>query len=151
MQMCKKCQQKPTRKQDARYRYCDSCRPCDPAPQRLDCEQCGADIRERYQGARFCFPCTRIRARISSRKYIPNNDNNVSRAVTKYAVKVGFLPDPRNFICMDCNGRQAECYDHRDYNKPLEVDPVCLQCNSSRGRGIPLHLNHGNTQQLITA
>jgi len=39
--------------------------------------------------------------------------------------------------CEDC-GRDAECYDHRDYNKPLDVEPVCRQCNSIRGAGIPM-------------
>ena len=24
-------------------------------------------------------------------------------------------------------------YDHRDYSKPLEVDPVCRRCNQMRG------------------
>lgn len=53
---------------------------------------------------------------------------------TRAAVLLGLLPDPVNCICVDC-GRNAECYDHRDYSKPLDVDPVCLGCNSRRGRG----------------
>lgn len=69
----------------------------------------------------------------------PQNDNEKARRITKYAVSVGFLPNPKDFQCVDCGRVQAECYDHRDYNKPLDVDPVCLRCNSSRGRGIPLN------------
>lgn len=38
--------------------------------------------------------------------------------------------------CVDC-GRRATCYDHRDYRKPLEVDPVCRRCNVARGSGKP--------------
>ncbi len=39
-------------------------------------------------------------------------------------------------ICVDC-GKQALVYDHRDYNKPLDVEPVCQSCNIKRGPGIP--------------
>lgn len=40
--------------------------------------------------------------------------------------------------CVDC-GKPAEEYDHRDYNKPLEVEPVCKSCNRLRGYAIPLN------------
>ena len=36
--------------------------------------------------------------------------------------------------CMDC-GKKATAYDHRDYSKPLKVDPVCGACNNKRGQG----------------
>jgi len=38
--------------------------------------------------------------------------------------------------CVDC-GKRAQCWDHRDYSKPLEVDPVCKSCNYHRGPGLP--------------
>lgn len=34
--------------------------------------------------------------------------------------------------CVDC-GERATIYDHRDYNRPIEVVPVCKSCNSKRG------------------
>lgn len=37
--------------------------------------------------------------------------------------------------CVDC-GVPADEYDHRDYKKPLEVDPVCRACNQARGPGL---------------
>lgn len=37
--------------------------------------------------------------------------------------------------CVDC-GRAAEEYDHRDYKKPMEVEPVCKACNAARGPGL---------------
>lgn len=37
--------------------------------------------------------------------------------------------------CKDC-GSQAEVYDHRDYHKPLEIEPVCKACNFKRGPGL---------------
>jgi hypothetical protein len=59
------------------------------------------------------------------------------RYVTRKAVNKGLLPHPKTLECNDC-GAPAICYDHRDYNKPLEVEPVCKSCNGSRGAGIPL-------------
>jgi hypothetical protein len=38
----------------------------------------------------------------------------------------------RDFACADC-GKPATDYDHRDYRKPLEVEPVCHSCNLKRG------------------
>ena len=34
--------------------------------------------------------------------------------------------------CVDC-GQPATCYDHRDYDKPLDVRAVCQSCNLRRG------------------
>lgn len=44
----------------------------------------------------------------------------------------GRLPSPRTQPCADC-GQPAAVYDHRDYEKPLEVAAVCLICNQMRG------------------
>jgi hypothetical protein len=59
-----------------------------------------------------------------------------SAAVAK-AVRSGEIPHFSKFKCIDC-GEPAECYDHRDYRKPLTVDPVCKGCNNRRGPGLPL-------------
>lgn len=48
------------------------------------------------------------------------------------AIYHGLLSHPKFLRCKDC-GRQAQCYDHRDYDFPLAVDPVCWSCNSKRG------------------
>jgi hypothetical protein len=56
------------------------------------------------------------------------------RAVAK-AIEQGVLPRPATLRCVDC-GRGAECYDHREYAKPLQVDAVCRRCNIRRGPAI---------------
>ena len=38
--------------------------------------------------------------------------------------------------CADCS-EPASGYDHRDYNQPLRVDPVCRRCNYRRGSATP--------------
>jgi hypothetical protein len=39
-----------------------------------------------------------------------------------------------SIACVDC-GAPATNYDHRDYAKPLDVEPVCWPCNVKRGGG----------------
>lgn len=53
---------------------------------------------------------------------------------TKAAIANGFLLPPPDCECADC-GKKAECYDHRDYSKPIDVEPVCIACNKRRGAG----------------
>lgn len=52
------------------------------------------------------------------------------------AIEAGHLPKPTSRLCTDCDKR-AFCYDHRDYRKPLEVEPVCQGCNNRRGPALP--------------
>lgn len=53
-------------------------------------------------------------------------------AVTRAKAR-GHLPSLTGEIaCVDC-GAPATDYDHRDYNRPLDVDPVCRRCNVRRG------------------
>lgn len=60
-----------------------------------------------------------------------------ARALVNYAKRSGKIPPPSDYECADC-GAPARVYDHRDYNKPLEVVAVCQSCNVKRGAGIPL-------------
>ena len=39
--------------------------------------------------------------------------------------------------CVDCR-KAATDYDHRDYFRLLDVEPVCKPCNIKRGQGYPL-------------
>jgi hypothetical protein len=55
-------------------------------------------------------------------------------AVTK-AVNQNRLPPARECKCADCV-RPASAYDHRDYNLPLAVVPVCHTCNLARGAAV---------------
>lgn len=53
-------------------------------------------------------------------------------------IKAGEIPTWRGRACADC-GDPAIGYDHRDYNQPLRVDPICARCNIRRGPAIPRH------------
>ncbi len=57
-----------------------------------------------------------------------------SRAVNR-EIRHGRLKPPTDFSCSDC-GKKAAVYDHRNYQKPLDVVPVCVRCNHLRGPAI---------------
>ena len=61
------------------------------------------------------------------------------RAV-RNAVERGNLPSLRvcTIMCVDCKKERATMYDHRNYNFPLWVEPVCNRCNQKRGKALPL-------------
>jgi len=63
---------------------------------------------------------------------------NKAAAAVRRAVKSGELKNLKKskVKCTDCDSR-AEVYDHRDYNKPLLVEPVCIKCNIARGTNAP--------------
>lgn len=51
----------------------------------------------------------------------------------KWATKMGALPILDGSIkCVDC-GAVATQYEHRNYGRPLDVEPVCRTCNVRRG------------------
>lgn len=61
------------------------------------------------------------------------------------AIRDGVLQRLTGLVpCADC-GQPATMYDHRDYSRPLDVEPVCRTCNRRRGHAIdspprqPLH------------
>ena len=69
-----------------------------------------------------------------------------SHAAVRRAILNGDLPHPSNLACVDC-GAEATDYEHRDYSKPLDVEPVCHPCNMKRGRGA----DHPQTQDRLNA
>lgn len=97
----------------------------------MNCNFCNNEIVGRHHLARTCLPCSdHTKKRTGMLEAIT--------AVNK-AVKTGALAPVKTLICVDC-GSQAQCYEHRDYNKPLEVVPVCRKCNFRRGSAKPLSL-----------
>ena len=93
------------------------------------CRFCKTEIVGRYHSAKTFFYCADKR----------KDKTGVVAAIyaVKKAVKAGFLAPVKTLFCIDC-GNPAQCYEHRDYNKPLDVDPVCRSCNYHRGAAIPL-------------
>ncbi len=54
-----------------------------------------------------------------------------NRAINRAKAR-GELKPASRYSCVDC-GSQARDWEHRDYTKPLDVQPVCRRCNQHRG------------------
>jgi len=56
-----------------------------------------------------------------------------AHGVVRSAINRGFLYDLKGSgtPCVDC-GKPATDWEHRDYAKPLDVDPCCKSCNLRR-------------------
>jgi hypothetical protein len=64
------------------------------------------------------------------------------------AIRQGLLPKLDGTIaCTDC-GAPAKEYDHRDYGRPLDVQPVCRSCNKARGTAIWPSREHYNFPKI---
>jgi hypothetical protein len=90
----------------------------------------------------LCTPCYR-------------HENTVqfkARKIFCEALRRGKFPSAKTKRCVDC-GCKARDWDHRDYLKPLEVEPVCRSCNQKRGpaKFTPFFLPKGfKTRHLLT-
>lgn len=87
----------------------------------ITCVFCG-DEELRHPRTRMCNGCRPLLKRAAYRA-----DTELCRAISH-----GLVPPPEDFKCADC-GRGAQAYDHRDYDRPLDVQPVCYSCNLKRG------------------
>lgn len=87
------------------------------------CELCGARFEvKRKPRISLCWRCRRRRWQLQS----------VCQTVVGKAVRQGRLPPARSLVCVDC-GAAATDYDHRDYARPLAIEPTCRSCNLRRG------------------
>lgn len=103
------------------------------------CPVCGMEFR-RHGKAKTCHGCSRSKERVLAKARKEANSfgfNWVAHRLVGVAIFNGFIPPASQFFCVDC-GAKAREYDHRDYNKPLDVEPVCSSCNQKRSHGIPL-------------
>lgn len=92
----------------------------------FNCLACGKPSQRAWQAKLlYCWDCYN------------RHDNERRRAIAKVAASIrsGQLVPASECACVDC-GSPATDYEHRDYSKPLEVDPVCRSCNLKRGPGM---------------
>jgi len=93
------------------------------------CVDCGSAIENHFTGIggrpMRCKKCKESRE-------ISLAGKQIAHSVVAKAIRQGEIRRPAEFKCVDC-GKSAEVYDHRDYSKPLDVQPVCRSCNVIRG------------------
>jgi hypothetical protein len=84
-----------------------------------------------------CNPCRVAGIRTSSpiRRYNCTG-KDICRAEIHLAIRDGKLPHPKGLTCAGCGGVAVE-YEHRNYNHPMRVEPICRSCNLKRGPAIP--------------
>ena len=88
------------------------------------CQVCGRET-ERARKTVFCVRCAQYQ----------NIRASLAGAKVKSAIARGVLPPiTSDTRCTDCE-KPARVYDHRDYDQPLVVEPVCQGCNVRRGPG----------------
>ncbi|MBN8492375.1 MAG: hypothetical protein J0M00_13225 [Burkholderiales bacterium] len=102
------------------------------------CEAHAKEVMERRRTAGIKASATK-RLRYPHKYYTPGQRpdfrfQSFCHGAVHLAVKRGVLPDlsQGEYACADCGAPALE-YDHRDYARPLDVDPVCKSCNRLRG------------------
>ena len=104
---------------------CKKCRRAEFLASRLShCAMCGEKIPAYRLISPYCsLKCANEAVSISAR----------AGSAVKKAIRKGDIAKITSDVrCVDC-GDAAKVYDHRDYSKPLDVDPVCRSCNIKRG------------------
>lgn len=88
----------------------------------VTCIGCGERIDASSSARLFCGRC--------GNKQTTETRRAMGRV--RAAIVRGDLPRPQGLPCADC-GAPSYGYDHRDYARPLDVQPVCRGCNTRRG------------------
>lgn len=106
---------------------------------RCKCFICGTQEMSRGGGKYFrCVECKEKGLQRSNR-YRDSDliGRDQAMGFIQVAIRSGRLPHPSTLECADCRAPATE-YEHRDYSKPLAVEPICRSCNLKRGPAIPV-------------
>lgn len=106
------------------------------------CKQCDSPhycvTCQRIKRERFRTACAERKKNRTSKYFRPINCERWFQqrchSLVQTAIQRGLLPNLKEgkHACVDCGGVAHE-YDHRDYGRPFDVDPVCRSCNKRRG------------------
>ena len=129
---CRACSEAMRREYDRTIQRCQS---NDPKHVTWTCPECREIKRQRQREAAQRGAATRRKNNPGWAK--PWNAQRFwqgkAQGMVAAAKRQGLLPQLDGSIaCTDC-GAPAQEYDHRDYGRPLDVQPVCRSCNKRRG------------------
>lgn len=99
------------------------------------CYRCKYEWISRVEDIRTCAKCRSPywnKAKTDGEYY---NMQTFALRIVSISRKEGLLADPKTLKCMDC-GKNAKYWEHRNYARPLLVDPICQKCNIKRGKSI---------------
>jgi hypothetical protein len=132
---CESCAGNGWVKYDHEHRFCDSTSDDHDRWTCLDCQRIKA---QRKREAAQRASATRKKNYPAWRKPAHADDiwQRLAHRAVADAKRHGLLPILDGTVaCVDCGAPALE-YDHRDYGKPFDVEPVCISCNRRRGTAI---------------
>src|SRR3990167_2115906 len=91
------------------------------SPKQRLCFYCSESLDSRPKQTKMCVRCSDKRFGVRNKAVVE----------VYQAVQRGWLPRANTQICVDC-GKPAHNWDHRDYRKPMQIEPVCRSCNGKR-------------------
>ncbi len=117
------------------------------------CRRCKEAIR--YTSTGGCVACIRectyrrMKACNWNRDWEAATGAHRARRIVESAIKQGLLPSLSDgkTKCVDCE-QPALAHDHRNYNRPLDVEPVCRSCNVKRGAATPMTLRNRDDRKF---
>lgn len=105
---------------------------------RCRCRVCQNVEMSTGSGSHFrCTACIDADRRIPGGRYTCGSGKLHAQGVVAGMVRSNRLPHPKTLNCTDCSAQACE-YEHRDYNHPTKVEPICRRCNLKRGPAIPV-------------
>lgn len=112
------------------------CKPCHAEDMRYYRAKNPELYRQRWRESYQRHKEKRIAAVIAWKK---RTGSGYASVIVSNAVKRGDLPNLKteDIACVKCGMRRAVNYHHKDYNKPLDVIPVCHRCNRTLGPAKP--------------
>jgi hypothetical protein len=131
---CTKCRAQVFKKYDRNL-----CESKDQEHQLWNCLSCRRIKKDRQREAAMRGVATRAKNNVKWKK--PFNAEKFwqrrAHGAVQLAIRRGILPSLKagEYACADCGAIALE-YDHRDYGRPLDVQPVCRSCNHNRGTAI---------------
>lgn len=107
------------------------------------CAVCEILMNNLNNNSLYCEPC---------RSWVHRSRMKSSGLLRKGLKEGKINPTLEDTKCVDC-GKTATDYDHRDYNRPLKVVPVCRSCNYKRGGATPrkdcMYIENGHVETSI--
>lgn len=100
---------------------------------------------ERVKEVQLNYKNNNIDTWLKSKRNSANKERTISpektnaRREVRNAVRLKIIPAIDECLCLDC-GITAKDYHHEDYQKPLEVIPLCRKCHIARHRNLKTFL-----------
>lgn len=100
-------------------------------PNFVKCFRCKHEWIPRTENPQTCAKCrSPYWNKARDKKNYKEMQLNAALVVQQFIHKK-LISKPGNYKCVDC-GKPAVHWEHRDYSKPMSIEPVCRSCNKKR-------------------